>query len=192
MESIKNFGQKYIDELKSASSVGSLVRIGFKDVLLLVIVYCLLMLVNGYNKLIYTSLTDPNFKQTVNDAKKDIRNLVLTIFIVSLLYYSLIFLDPLLIDTTLNNLLSIRSFSALKDSNNILSIVQFVLYLGLIITAIVAVSSSLDFAISTDLVSGEDESKAKAVQTNVKNSVFSTSIFVVAVILLVVYKSVRK
>ena len=150
------------------------------------------MLVNGYNKLIYTSQTDPNFKQTVNDAKKDIRNLVLTIFIVVLLYYSLIFLDPLLIDTTLNNLLSIRSFSALKDGNNILSIVQFVLYLGLIITAIIAVSSSLDFAISTDLVSGDDENKAKTVQTNVKNSVFSTSIFVVAVILLVVYKSVRK
>uniref|UniRef100_A0A6C0E0H0 Uncharacterized protein n=1 Tax=viral metagenome TaxID=1070528 RepID=A0A6C0E0H0_9ZZZZ len=192
MESLKNFGQKYIDELKSANSVGSMVRVGFKDILLLVIVYCLLMLVNGYNKLIYTSQTDPNFKQTVNDAKKDIRNLVLTIFIVVLLYYSLIFLDPLLIDTTLNNLLSIRSFSALKDGNNILSIVQFVLYLGLIITAIIAVSSSLDFAISTDLVSGDDENKAKTVQTNVKNSVFSTSIFVVAVILLVVYKSVRK
>ena len=192
MDSIKNFGQKYIDELKSANSVGSMVRVGFKDILLLVVVYCLLMLVNGYNKLIYTSQTDPNFKQTVNEAKKDIRNLVLTIFIVVLLYYSLIFLDPLLIDTTLNNLLSIRSFSALKDGNNILSIVQFVLYLGLIITAIVAVSSSLDFAISTDLVSGEDENKAKTVQTNVKNSVFSTSIFVIAVILLVVYKSVKK
>ena len=192
MESLKNFGQKYIDELKSANSVGSMVRVGFKDILLLVIVYCLLMLVNGYNKLIYTSQTDPNFKQTVNEAKKDIRNLVLTIFIVVLLYYSLIFLDPLLIDTTLNNLLSIRSFSALKDGNNILSIVQFVLYLGLIITAIIAVSSSLDFAISTDLVSGEDENKAKTVQNNVKNSVFSTSIFVIAVILLVVYKSVRK
>lgn len=192
MDSIKNFGQKYIDELKSTNSVGSMVRVGFKDILLLVVVYCLLMLVNGYNKLIYTSQTDPNFKQTVNEAKKDIRNLVLTIFIVVLLYYSLIFLDPLLIDTTLNNLLSIRSFSALKDGNNILSIVQFVLYLGLIITAIVAVSSSLDFAISTDLVSGEDENKAKTVQNNVQNSVFSTSIFVVAVILLVVYKSVRK
>jgi hypothetical protein len=192
MESLKNFGQKYIDELKSANSVGSMVRVGFKDILLLVIVYCLLMLVNGYNKLIYTSQTDPNFKQTVNEAKKDIRNLVLTIFIVVLLYYSLIFLDPLLIDTTLNNLLSIRSFSALKDGNNILSIVQFVLYLGLIITAIIAVSSSLDFAISTDLVSGDDENKAKTVQTNVKNSVFSTSIFVIAVILLVVYKSVKK
>ena len=150
------------------------------------------MLVNGYNKLIYTSQTDPNFKQTVNEAKKDIRNLVLTIFIVVLLYYSLIFLDPLLIDTTLNNLFSIRSFSALKDGNNILSIVQFVLYFGLIITGIVAVSSSLDFAISTDLVSGDDENKAKDVQTNVKNSVFSSSIFVIAVILLVVYKSVRK
>lgn len=192
MDSIKNFGQKYIDELKSTNSVGSMVRVGFKDILLLVVVYCLLMLVNGYNKLIYTSQTDPNFKQTVNEAKKDIRNLVLTIFIVVLLYYSLIFLDPLLIDTTLNNLLSIRSFSALKDGNNILSIVQFVLYLGLIITAIVAVSSSLDFAISTDLVSGEDENKAKTVQVNVKNSIFSTSIFVVAVIFLVVYKSVRK
>ena len=150
------------------------------------------LLVNGYNKLIYTSQTDPNFKQTVNEAKKDIRNLVLTIFIVVLLYYSLIFLDPLLIDTTLNNLFSIRSFSALKDGNNILSIVQFVLYFGLIITGIVAVSSSLDFAISTDLVSGDDENKAKDVQTNVKNSVFSSSIFVIAVILLVVYKSVRK
>lgn len=192
MESIKNFSQKYIDELKSANSVGSMVRVGFKDILLLVIVYCLLMLVNGYNKLIYTSQTDPNFKQTVNEAKKDIRNLVLTIFIVVLLYYSLIFLDPLLIDTTLNNLFSIRSFSALKDGNNILSIVQFVLYFGLIITGIVAVSSSLDFAISTDLVSGDDENKAKDVQTNVKNSVFSSSIFVIAVILLVVYKSVRK
>lgn len=192
MESIKNFSQKYIDELKSANSVGSMVRVGFKDILLLVIVYCLLMLINGYNKLIYTSQTDPNFKQTVNDAKKDIRNLVLTIFIVVLLYYSLIFLDPLLIDTTLNNLFSIRSFSALKDGNNILSIVQFVLYFGLIITGIVAVSSSLDFAISTDLVSGDDENKAKDVQTNVKNSVFSSSIFVIAVILLVVYKSVRK
>ena len=192
MESLKNFGQKYIDELKSANSVGSMVRVGFKDILLLVIVYCLLMLVNGYNKLIYTSQTDPNFKQTVNEAKKDIRNLVLTIFIVVLLYYSLIFLDPLLIDTTLNNLLSIRSFSALKDGNNILSIVQFVLYFGLIITGIVAVSSSLDFAISTDLVSGDDENKAKDVQTNVKNSVFSSSIFVIAVILLVVYKSVKK
>ena len=192
MESIKNFSQKYIDELKSANSVGSMVRVGFKDILLLVIVYCLLMLVNGYNKLIYTSQTDPNFKQTVNEAKKDIRNLVLTIFIVVLLYYSLIFLDPLLIDTTLNNLFSIRSFSALKDGNNILSIVQFVLYFGLIITGIVAVSSSLDFAISTDLVSGDDENKAKTVQTNVKNSVFSSSIFVIAVILLVVYKSVRK
>jgi hypothetical protein len=192
MESIKNFGQKYIDELKSANSVGSMVRIGFKDLLLIVIIYCLLMLVSGYNKLIYTSQNDPNFKQTVNDAKKDIRNLVLTIFIVVLLYYSLIFLDPLLIDTTFNNLLSIRSFSALKDGNNILSIIQFVLYLGLIITAIVAVSSSLDFAISTDLVSGEDETEAKTVQNNVKNSVFSTSIFVVTVILLVIYKSVRK
>jgi hypothetical protein len=192
MESIKNFGQKYIDEFKSANSVGSMVRIGFKDLLLIVIIYCLLMLVSGYNKLIYTSQNDPNFKQTVNDAKKDIRNLVLTIFIVVLLYYSLIFLDPLLIDTTFNNLLSIRSFSALKDGNNILSIIQFVLYLGLIITAIVAVSSSLDFAISTDLVSGEDETEAKTVQNNVKNSVFSTSIFVVAVILLVIYKSVRK
>ena len=63
MESIKNFSQKYIDELKSANSVGSMVRVGFKDILLLVIVYCLLMLVNGYNKLIYTSQTDPNFKQ---------------------------------------------------------------------------------------------------------------------------------
>ena len=62
----------------------------------------------------------------------------------------------------------------------------------MIITGIVAVSSSLDFAISTDLVSGDDENKAKDVQTNVKNSVFSSSIFVIAVILLVVYKSVRK
>ena len=192
MESIKKFGQKYIDELKSANSVGSMVRVGFKDVLLLVIVFSLLMLVNGYNKLIFTSQTDPDFKKKINDAKKDIRNLVLTIFIVSLLYYSLIFLDPLLIDTTFNNLLSIRSFSALKDGNNISSIVQFVLYLGLIITAIVAVSSSLDFAISTDLVSGEDENSAKTIQHTVKNSVFSTSIFIIAVILLVVFKSVKK
>jgi hypothetical protein len=192
MESIKNFGQKYIDEFKSANSVGSMVRIGFKDLLLIVIIYCLLMLVGGYIKLIYTSQNDPNFKQTVNDAKKDIRNLVLTIFIVVLLYYSLIFLDPLLIDTTFNNLLSIRSFSALKDGNNILSIIQFVLYLGLIISSIVLVSSSLDFAISTDLVSGEDETKAKTIQNNVQNSVYPTSIFVVAVILLGFYKSVRK